>query len=383
VPVPADISNPGFDVLGSPLDYSGRVPMNAALTASPCGTFDAVDDSVNVADHADFDITDHMSVSIRAKHATGAVDGTDVVVAKYDFGTSGREWILHFKSNEKLYVALGAAGGGSVAVEWGSDSAIDLSGWVTLGFTFASGTLVMYLNGASIPFSVISGSAPSTLNNGAAALSVGSSLNSGSPANPWDGSLCDMQLWSGTGAVLSAAQMLSLHNGNTITDANQAQVLWLPIAEYSGITAYDLGADATARHNGTINNATTTKGAGFWAQTQDAVHHLARYGGTLSGDVFIPGDPFNAGLDAAGDPLGLQPYKTHEPNLIDFTNGVLAPGTATWETAYVFDAARTNPLFVRDIKSGGVTAASDRLLAYGTALAGDDLTNANEYTADA
>jgi hypothetical protein len=357
------------------------VRMNAAMTASPCGTFDEVNDYVSVPDHADFDITDNLSVFLRCQYRTSAISPASVLFNKQDPGASQREWSMYISTDERLYIII--SDDGTAANHWRTDAALAVENENSLAFTFSAATIKLYVNGSVVAGSLSSGTIPATIFNGTSPVQIGATVNSGTPSSVWDGRIWDCQIWKGSGAVLSAAQMLALHNGQTVTDPNQDQVLWLPFCEYSGTTVYDVSADAATRHNGTINNATTTKGAGFWAQTQDAVHHLARYGGTLSGDVFIPGDPFNAGLDAAGDPLGLQPYKTHEPNLIDFTNGVLAPGTATWETAYVFDASRTNPLFVRDIKSGGVTAASDRLLAYGTALAGDDLTNANEYTADA
>lgn len=94
--------------------------------------------------------------------------------------------------------------------------------------------------------------------------------------------------------------------------------------------------------------------------------------------------PANAGTSiitgSAADHLGGAFHNGAETE-IDFTGGVAAPGTASWETAWGFHDARTNPLFNRELTSSSVVVRADRFLAYSATLSGNDLTKTQSYVA--
>jgi len=117
-----------------------------------------------------------------------------------------------------------------------------------------------------------------------------------------------------------------------------------------------------------------------WADKTGSVN------GTVSGspvNIRIPAksatlDVFNQTLR---NPAGA--YHNGAETLIDFTGNVLSPEAVrnSWETAWAFNTARTNPEFKRTLTSGGVDDRADRFLAYRNALSGTNLTKVQKYVA--
>lgn len=87
--------------------------------------------------------------------------------------------------------------------------------------------------------------------------------------------------------------------------------------------------------------------------------------------------------DVLGNPLYNQAgaYHNGAETLIDFTSNVLSPEAVrnSWETAWAFNTARTNPEFKRTLTSGGVDHRADRFLAYRDELTGSNLSKVNKY----
>jgi len=115
-----------------------------------------------------------------------------------------------------------------------------------------------------------------------------------------------------------------------------------------------------------------------WADKTGSVN------GTVSGspvNIRIPAksatlDVFNQTLrNTAGA------YHNDAETLIDFTGNVLSPEAVrnSWETAWAFNTARTNPEFKRTLTSGGVDDRADRFLAYREALSGTNLIKVIKY----
>jgi hypothetical protein len=235
-----------------------------SLGAGPyIGHFDGVDDLITVTDHADFDITDHLSVHVNVQNDDAAITvAHEMILGKWEATGNQREWVLQYTDEEKIRVFL--SDDGTNTENWLSDNAYTANESQAIGFTFDGGTLVLYRNGVAID--ATASGAIASLNNGSADILVGDFNAATAPEKPWDGLVWNAQIYAGTGAVLSAAQMLSLYqNGGIITDdVNQDLVLWLPIREGVDTTVADHSGNS---HDGTITNAVTTAGTGFWDTT--------------------------------------------------------------------------------------------------------------------
>jgi hypothetical protein len=88
-------------------------------------------------------------------------------------------------------------------------------------------------------------------------------------------------------------------------------------------------------------------------------------------------DLFNLALT---NPAGA--YHNGAETLIDFTGGVLSPRAVinSWETAWAFNTARTNPEFKRTLTKSSVDYRADRFLAYRETLSGTNLSKVEKYT---
>ena len=315
MPVPANVSNPGFDVLGNPLDYRGRVARSATLKTSPSGTFNGTTEFVSVADSSSLNITDHMSVHCSFENSAAGLASEEVIAAKFDSGADQREWSIGIGDDEKIFARFGDSSDGTLEGQWTSDSAIATNVPGSVGMTFDGGTVVLYHNGSAVAGSLTSGAVPSAMHNGSSAITLGASLVSGSGVNHWAGKLHDFQLWASTSTtVLTASQMLSLHNRQPVASLNQSRVIWLPFSDYSGSAVGDVSGNG---NGGVWQTATpTTAGAGVWAQQQDVFHYIASTDRVLSSPTTIdfrpvanspdlrtfsiPGDGVSADLAIAG-----------------------------------------------------------------------------------
>jgi hypothetical protein len=259
---PRDESDPTNDIDGNPLQYSGSVyPRRPEYRNSYAASFDGANDYVDIPDNTDLNITDKLSVFIRAKNDNAELTSSELLISKYDSGANEREWNFLLNSlTEKLRVSFGNGTGSAINGIWESDSPIDIENWMSYGFTFDGGVLVVYLDGVAISGSVVSGSIPSTIYSGTADLAIGSSLSSGSGVNIFEGVLSDARIYSTT--ILTPAEMLAIHDG-TSTSTGATIEAHYPLTEGAGDTAYDISSNG---NHGTINNASTgTEGAGFWA----------------------------------------------------------------------------------------------------------------------
>lgn len=103
-----------------------------------------------------------------------------------------------------------------------------------------------------------------------------------------------------------------------------------------------------------------------------------RYLPSANGTTDILGFPIRNTAGGEGDS-----FHNGAETLIDFTGGVASPEAVinSWETAWTFNTARTNPKFKRTITLNGIDHRMDRALAYSAALSGSDLTKVENFTA--
>lgn len=168
-----------------------------------------------------------------------------------------------------------------------------------------------------------------------------------------------------------------------------------PLAEGGGATVYDV---SDGGNNGTITNATTTPGAGCWANTQDSYHRnlsngFELYDDDATGLLFIRVPYLDDGSKITPTISGYTKvrdndagkYHNSAESTIDMTGGVLIADSESWEddaAPWAFNDARSNPLFARSQTSSGVDVRADRMLAFRETLSGTDLTKVQSYTAD-
>lgn len=199
--LPRDESAPTLDVLGNPLQYSGKAPANASLINSSCGTFDGVNDYVDIGDIGDVD-------EFEAYVYPTTTAGTTQVLARFTGST-------YIRINAGTVQAVNITGA-TIYVDGVETTAIVANQWQKVRVTF----------------------------------------------NTIDAT--DARLGNVTSSYYSG-RMCDAHYKN-----NDANVCHLPFSERSGAIVHDVSGNG---NHGTINGATTTPGAGFWANTQDEYHY--------------------------------------------------------------------------------------------------------------
>jgi cysteine-rich repeat protein len=169
-----NIGYPGFDeidetvlenksatVVSSPLGNS------ASFTSSPRSAFEAESDSF-------LDISDNMTVSVWFNESTLSLKSQ--IVGK--IGVNAFEWALRkardVGDEKKLFITFGDSNGALAGDYITTDDVLEGAGiWYNATFSFASGTVKMYVNGLEVPLTLYRGFIPTTLNTSGAPLSIG------------------------------------------------------------------------------------------------------------------------------------------------------------------------------------------------------------------
>lgn len=295
--IPRDESDPANDVLGNPLTYTGRRPNDAALKGSNCLTINGTNQAARVADNADLDITDNLTVCCWVKSDVGTLAGNVTFVSKYDFGLSQREWYFGFRATGEPILVIGGAGGGTPSTVYAA-SPIVVDTWQFLAATFDGGVTKIYINGAEVS-TLDAGTPLTTLNNFAVPLTVGCNLDSGTGANFLDGQICDVRIYAGDSTVLTDAQIQSIYEDGSENIEFEGQDLRAHYkqAEGSGTTSYDSSGNA---NHGAIENA-----ASNWSNTQDVYHSNLLNGFSLY--EHASSDPIRVPFDVSGNPISITP----------------------------------------------------------------------------
>jgi hypothetical protein len=261
--VPRDESDPANDVLGNPLAYTGTRPNDASLINSSCLDLNGTNQAVRVADNTALDITNNLTVCVWVKSDISNISGTTVLISKFQITGDEREWQLYFDADEKLNLGFGNPADGTSAGLWTSSNAVTVTSFNNYAFGFYSGDITVYVNGAEIAGSVVSGSIPATLYNGTSELILGARLVSGSLNALLDGQILDARIYAGDSTVLTAAQILSIYEdgANNVEFAGQDLRARYVCAEGAGAGVLDYSGNG---NDGTIANAVSN-----WGVTQD------------------------------------------------------------------------------------------------------------------
>ena len=167
--------------------------------------------AARVADNTALYIANNLTVCVWVKSDIANISGTTVLISKFQITGHEREWQLYFDADEKLNVGFGNPADGTSIGLWTSSNAVTVTSFNNYAFGFSSGDIAVYVNGAEIAGSVVSGLIPATLYNGTSELILGARLVLGSLNALLDGQIFDARIYAGDSTVLTAAQILSIY----------------------------------------------------------------------------------------------------------------------------------------------------------------------------
>jgi len=174
--------------------------------------FDGNGDAVLVTSSSSIEISDNLSYSVWLKCGSQGVD--DNIAVKWD--TLG-SFILSVESNNNRRLRIIVSDDGSYDVAhtkdwWTTNDVLTASGWAHVVFTFASGSLKLYVNGTEITaFTKNFDPNITSLYTGNEVLKI-STAN----ANAWTGEMVNISIWDT--AVLSQADITALYNSGVPID---------------------------------------------------------------------------------------------------------------------------------------------------------------------
>ena len=332
--VPRNESAIANDVLGAALQYTGSTPENGQALNSACGTFDGTNDYVVMA-------TDTI--------------GTMVVSMKFRFNG-----FTPTANDLRLWSSFETAGSTRTFGTTGWDFVSLTGGWyVSLLTSFFQADTDYHMvcktvqNGSDVDCNLyINGDLKTTK------TFVGKTLNH-------SGTYFRLARFNSIYAAVSMQDVRVYSADKTLAEVNAYNeddlIFWLPMSENSGATVYDVSGN---EYDGTVINATTTTGAGFWAQTQDVFHYSLGKGFTASSGVEIPA-LMDGTLDAAGNAIT-------NPSMIGHNKGITDVQLIDEEWSY--NDTRVNPYFKRTTPTG-----ADRFLSYLETLSGSNYDAVRNY----
>lgn len=201
--------NPGT-VVNDQNNYSSEQSTGTAKIVRAFA-LDGDNDYVNVADNPSFNITDNLSVFVWMKE--DILERSTFLVDKY--ATDKREWALRkgegAGNEDEIEITFGDASGDFLGGWQTTTSTIAATGtWYHVGFTFSSGTVIIYINGVARTSEVSRGSVPAVLYNGDAPVRIGQGGTG--QDNPFDGTIDEVGIWN---RVLDTDEITALYNGGS------------------------------------------------------------------------------------------------------------------------------------------------------------------------
>lgn len=184
------------------------VPSTSSYSEAMAWDFDGTNDYIRVPHHADFNITDNLSVEMLVQLDAGTTfyqlftkrsnDGSDLVFQTYVNNTNGH-WVVNIVGDTA----------GTKTYRWGT--AIDDGVKRQLGFTFASGTLTLLVNGVTVAVNKDVDNSFTALKTNSADFGIGA--NPTTESSPTNGLAGRILMWDT--AVLIENEYAALWGGGT------------------------------------------------------------------------------------------------------------------------------------------------------------------------
>lgn len=165
------------------------------LPSGLCGlSHDGVDDAIDYGNNASIRISNNQTIKFwfRVPTIFQTVDATTsaILLSRYDFGASKRVWQIGLYNKtagaaaaNRLVIYLGDPADGTTEYSGYWDSALSVDTNYHCVVTFASGILILYVNGVARTLTAIFGAVPASLFSTDIKLMQGCNLNNGVNAN--------------------------------------------------------------------------------------------------------------------------------------------------------------------------------------------------------
>jgi hypothetical protein len=138
--------------------------------------------------------TNKLQVSVVAQNSESNIGSNQYIMGQYGSGQDERSWAILIGADQKIQLNFGNPANGQFQGAYKSDDSITTENLQTIGFTFDSGTVVIYVNGSVMSGSNIAGSIPTSLFDSSADVTIGSVLSNNVAAALWDGQISEIYL---------------------------------------------------------------------------------------------------------------------------------------------------------------------------------------------
>lgn len=183
-----------------------------------CIDMDGANEYINIPDNATMKVTDNLSVVAWCECSSESFD--EVIVARYASGGNNRSWEIYSDPTaNKLRVIVSDDGTyAGHCKDYESTNEVLTNGWHQVAFTFATGTMKVYVDGAELTGAALTktqDTAITAIASKAVATRIGQNSD-GAAGGYWDGKICNVSMWSTT--VLSDADIAALYNSGAAMD---------------------------------------------------------------------------------------------------------------------------------------------------------------------
>jgi hypothetical protein len=296
--VPRDESDPGNDVLGNPLDYTGTAPKYATPVDAPCLTFDGTTQYVDCGDAFTFySATGDKPFRIASRVNIDASGATRPIISKYsDIKAGDRQFTFELDSSARLRLIVYDDGSTTDWLMWTSQSSLSVNTDYLLEASYdgnaSANSVKLYINGELENVTFVNSDNYVAMAECTESITVGSrSKDNVEYSSVFDGKIWDVKVYGDSDGI--------------------NLIFWTPFSEGDGNTVYDV----VNGNSYTITSYVST----MWDNTQDQFFYSFENGYRVDSGVAIPALA-DGSAAADGNPLtglpGLLNSDTYNLNLL-------------------------------------------------------------------
>jgi hypothetical protein len=160
----------------------------------PTFDFNGINNHFRCPDDDFITVTDKLQVSVVVKNSKSNLSENEYIIGQYGSGQDERSWAILINNQKKIRINLGDSSNGRFVGGFISNEAINPENLQSIGFTYNSGTILIYANGFILDGSLVSGLIPSTLFDSNADVTIGCVLSNDVAVALWHGQISDVYL---------------------------------------------------------------------------------------------------------------------------------------------------------------------------------------------
>jgi len=161
------------------------------LNTKPTLSYDGTNDHLRYPTTDFVTATNKLQVSVVCKNDKSNLSGNKYIMGQYGSGQDERSWAILVDNDKKIKLNFGNPSNGTFAGAWISDNLIDPQNLQTIGFTFDSGTVVIYVNGSVMQGITVGAGPPNSLFDSSVDVTIGSVLSNNVAAALWEGDISE------------------------------------------------------------------------------------------------------------------------------------------------------------------------------------------------